>query len=303
MQMVDRRLVERLHRQANGDRWRVTAEAFAEALEASAAKAFAGAVPEGRELDRYLRSLHLEDLALAVACATGDEEAWGHFVLVHRPALYRAVDAIDPGGGSRDLADSLYAELFGLGGRAKERQPLFRYFHGRSSLTTWLRAVLAQRYVDRVRSNKRTTVLPDDDSSSALVAQAKAVEPERDRYVALMRTTLTAALAALVPKDRLRVACYYAQGLTLAQTGRLLGEHEATVSRQLARSRRAVRDSVEQQLRTDHGLTEVEVTECFSSLVDDAGPFDLGEVFANVAGPGSGRKDSAEDRSREEGRE
>jgi len=309
MQMIDRRLLERLHRQARGDRWRVSAEAFAEALEASAAKAFAGAAPEGRAFARYLGSLHLEDLALAVACAAGDEEAWGHFVLEQRPALYRAVDAIDPSGNSRDLADSLYADLFGLGERGKERQPLFRYFHGRSSLTTWLRAVIAQRYVDRMRSNKRTTVLPDEESPSALVATPQVVEPERNRYVALMRKTLTAALAALASKDRLRLGCYYAQQLTLAQTGRLLGEHEATVSRQLARSRRAVRDSVERQLKTDYGLTEAEVTECFSSVVADAGPLDLGDVLApvqtnaqaNAQQVDRGRKESDGERSIGEG--
>ena len=44
---------------------------------------------------------------------------------------------------------------------------LFRYFHGRSSLTTWLRAVLAQRYVDRLRTIRRTEALPDEESADA----------------------------------------------------------------------------------------------------------------------------------------
>ena len=98
----------------------------------------------------------------------GDEQAWEHFVLVQRPLLYRAADALDPGGGARDLADSLYADLFGLGEHAGERQSLFRYFHGRSSLTTWLRAVLAQRHVDRLRTNRRLDALPDEESAGAL---------------------------------------------------------------------------------------------------------------------------------------
>lgn len=52
------------------------------------------------------------------------------------------------------------------------------------------------------------------------MAPPQSAEPEHSRYVALMQKTLTAALASLVPKDRLRVACYYAKQLTLAQTGR-----------------------------------------------------------------------------------
>ena len=35
-------------------------------------------------------------------------------MLEYRPILYRAADALDPSGGARDLADSLYADLYGL---------------------------------------------------------------------------------------------------------------------------------------------------------------------------------------------
>jgi len=111
----------------------------------------------------------------------------------------------------------LYAELFGLRDRAGERQSLFRYFHGRSSLTTWLRAVLAQRHVDRLRTNRRLEALPDEDSSDALPAPSSPIEPERYRYLELIRQTLERAVAHLPPRDRLRLACYYAQELTLAE--------------------------------------------------------------------------------------
>src|SRR5687767_12151838 len=102
-------VVDRLYRQARADRWDLAPERFASALERSAKKAFA-APPDGRDLERYVSSLHLDDLALACACAEGHEGAWEHFVREHRPVLYRAADAIDPSGASRDLADSLYGE-------------------------------------------------------------------------------------------------------------------------------------------------------------------------------------------------
>ena len=105
------------------------------------------------------------DVELARRCAAGDETAWERFVLEYRPILYRAADALEPGGGARELADSLYGELYGLRERAGERQSLFRYFEGRSSLGTWLRAVLAQRYVDRVRASCLDAVASDSLSS------------------------------------------------------------------------------------------------------------------------------------------
>ena len=103
------------------------------------------------------------------------------------------------------------------------------------------------------------------------------------------------------------MACYYAQQMTLAQVGRLLGEHEATVSRQLSKTRAAIRAGVEQCLRTEHGLGEAEIAECFASLAADAGPLDLTELLPTAErGPSGGetsrgdaRKISGLDRSNE----
>src|SRR5580704_16548397 len=168
---------------------------FAEALDASADRVFAGKQPRSSDIERYLQSLHLEDLAIACACAAGDETAWEHIVREQRPLLYRAADAIDPSGGARELADSLYADLYGLEDRDGKRQSLFRYFHGRSSLATWLRAVLAQRYIDRLRTNRRSEPLPDDESSFPLLASTRPTDPDRDRYLNLIRQALERAVA------------------------------------------------------------------------------------------------------------
>lgn len=286
-------LGERLHRQARGDRWGVAVPRFIQALEASAERAGAGRDWDAKDLERYLGSLHLDDLALACACADGEDAAWEHFVREQRPLLYRAADALDPSGGARELADSLYADLFGLA-RTGERQSLFRYFHGRSSLTTWLRAVLAQRHVDRVRSERRVDALPDEHSSSALPAPLHEVDPDRDRYLQLMRSALQRAMALLPSRDRLRLACYYAQDLTLAQTGRVLGEHEATTSRQIARARRAIRTTVERELADNAGLSGAEIARCFECVTEDPGTLDLRDLLDE----GPGGKKSAVDRSK-----
>ena len=272
---IDPKVVERSYLKAKGEHWRAPKDRFARALEASVERAFAGQDLDARSVERYVDSLHLEDLALACACAAGDTAAWDHFVLTQRPFLYRAADSLDPSGGSRDLADSLYAELFGLTTDGRERASLFRYFHGRSSLTTWLRAMLAQRHIDRLRSGRRTDPLPDEELSSAVAAPTTA-EPERRRYIELLGQAMRRATASLTPRDRLRLDCYYAQDFTLAQTGKVLGEHEATVSRSLSRTRTAIRKAVEQDLAAA-GLSAGEVSACFESVSEDAGPMDLQE--------------------------
>ena len=131
--------------------------------------------PMRPQLERHFASLRLDELALACACAEGREAAWEHFVREYRPVLYRAASAIDASGGARDLADALYAELFGLTERDGARRSHFEYFHGRSSLATWLRAVLAQRSVDRARAARRLAPLPDEDAA----APPQSVTPAR----------------------------------------------------------------------------------------------------------------------------
>jgi len=290
---IDRSLVLRLFAQAQGERWGLSLAQFAAAVEASASHGFGGRVPTPAELARYLETLHLEDLAVACACAAGHDSAWDHFVREHRPALYRAAEAIDRSGGARELADSLYGDLFGLTGRPADRRSLFRYFHGRSSLTTWLRAVLAQRHCDRCRAARRLDPLPDDESRAAIASPIGTVDPNRSRFIAAIRQALGSAVAGLAPRDRLRLGCYYAENLTLAEIGRLLGEHEATASRHLARSRREVRAGMEAELRRTHRFGADEIVECFESVMSDSGSLDLAEMLGST----SGRKIDAPDRS------
>lgn len=291
--LIDTKLAEQLYRRARAERWRVPAARFAEALSASTERAAGVANSDARTIARYLEGLHLEDLALACACADGDERAWEHFVTEYRPLLYRAADALDPGGGARELADSLYADLFGLDQKGSSRRSLFRYFHGRSSLITWLRAVLAQRHVDRFRAHRRFEALPDDASLKAVPDPGAATEADRPLYLDLIRRALSGAVSRLTSRDRLRLACYYAQELTLAQIGRLLGEHEATSSRHLARTRSSLRQDVEHQLRHEYGLSDEDVRRCFASVTEDAGPIDLQQLLDT----GPGRKKSTLDRS------
>jgi RNA polymerase sigma-70 factor, ECF subfamily len=298
---LDRTVVERLHRKAGAERWWLSIETFATALEASARKGLAEGHHDAPQVERYLASLHLDDLALACACAQGSESAWEHFIREHRPGLYRAADAIDPSGGARELADSLYGELFGLNERDGERRSHFRYFHGRSSLATWLRAVLSQRHVDRIRSTRRLDPLPADETADAIPAASGSVDPQWAGYIELMRRIVAAVVAALAPRDRLRLRCYYAQNLTLAQIGRMLNESEATASRHLTRIRREIRGSAERALR-DQQMSDTQIAECFAAIVADPGALDLAEMLGTEAGSepsfDATRKNAGADRSK-----
>src|SRR5260370_14969087 len=111
-------LLEWFYARSQAGRWGVPHERFAAALQRSAKKALKPGTVMPQKLEQYLRALHLEDLALATACAEGGEAAWEHFFATYRAYLRTAAAAILPctsgSGDASDLADSLFSVLDGL---------------------------------------------------------------------------------------------------------------------------------------------------------------------------------------------
>ena len=177
MKPIPENLARRLHREAQAERWSVPLGRFTEALQASADRATPA------DVARYSSGLHLEDLALACACAAATNRRGSTSSASTGPCCTAPPTRIDPTGRARELADSLYADLYGIRERDGERQSLFRYFHGRSSLATWLRAVLAQRHVDALRADRRVEPLADEEPADALpTSPITPPDPDRVRY-------------------------------------------------------------------------------------------------------------------------
>ncbi|MGH9713821.1 MAG: RNA polymerase sigma factor [Candidatus Acidiferrales bacterium] len=264
--------------------WNLTAEQFQITLERSVARRFssvsAKSSPDSISIEKYLESLHSSDLALACACSAGNDAAWEYFVATYRSQLHRAARSIAGEFCARELADSLFGELFGLRESEGMRRSLFDYFHGRSKLGTWLHAILAQRHVDEIRRTRNINSLDDCDedegggSSRRLRAAGGPPDPERERYLSMMQAAVENALDALQSRDRMRLAYYYVEELTLLEIGKLLGEHEATASRKIERTRQDVRWHVDAALRGEKKLSEAQVRRCYEYARDEW-PFDL----------------------------
>jgi RNA polymerase sigma-70 factor len=260
-------------------------------------------------LEEYLETLHIEDLALAAACMQGSEPAWEYFVRTFRPYLRASASAITRSSHAGiDLADSLFAELYGLADGKQGEASLLRYFHGRSSLRTWLRTVLAQRHVDRLRQTRRWQPLERDDGIERPLVRENvttpSLDPHRGLYLRHFLYALTVCLAALDSKDRKRLELYYAREKTLAEIGTLLGEHESSVSRNLERARKDLRAKVEASLRSgftsEDGspqfppMSDAEIVLCFEYASEDV-PIDFRQLFPQKFGAKTeaGRKESS----------
>jgi RNA polymerase sigma-70 factor (ECF subfamily) len=209
----------------------LTRDSFAAILCDVAAK-YLPAGASSSEARSFLLTLRVEELALARACAAGDNSAWGVFLTRYREKLYQsALRIAREDSAARDLADTLYAELYGTSTRDGERVSKLASFTGRGSLEGWLRTVLAQEFVNRYRRTKRLVSL-DEESEDGLQFAAPEPEPLPSADPRLESAT-DAALAALSVEERTVLASYYLDGRTLAEVARMLGVHESTISRKV----------------------------------------------------------------------
>jgi RNA polymerase sigma factor (sigma-70 family) len=299
--------LDALYDSSEASGWSLSREQFFGAVENSVAKRFADSAVTPDCVRVYLEALYIDDLVLAAACLHGSDAAWNHFVANYRGYLRGAAGAITRGSRAGtdplELADSLFAELFGLVDGKRGESSLFRYFHGRSSLKTWLRTILAQRHIDCLRQSRRWETIEKEDGENGKVLHTQnpaspSLDPHRNRYLQCFVLALNDSLASLDAADRRRLELYYARDNTLAEIGRVFGEHESSASRHLDRARRELRAAVENCLRTGllagdaqpkfTPLSDAEIVLCFQYAADDA-PIDFRKIFPD---PPSSRAES-----------
>jgi RNA polymerase sigma-70 factor (ECF subfamily) len=194
----------------------------------------------------FLESLHLEELVLARACAQGNEPAWEVFLTRYRATLYETAHKMaGDDATARELANSLYAELYGVNEKGEQRASKLLYYQGRGSLQGWLRVVVAQEYINRYRKTRRETSLDEaveEGTQFAAAGQETVVsDPRVDNAVA-------AELAALTAEERFLLASYFLDRRTLAEIAKVMHVHESTVSRKLERVTKDVRGRIRKRL-------------------------------------------------------
>jgi RNA polymerase sigma-70 factor, ECF subfamily len=215
----------------------------------------------------FCAGLRLEELALARACAAGNERAWQDFISRYRQKLYSmALHITRDDAHAAELADSLFADLYGVNARDGVRSSKLVSYTGRGSLEGWLRTVMAQEFVNRYRKQKRTVSLEEQTEegvqfAAAIPAPACVSDPR-------LETATDDALAELSPEDRFTLASYYLDGRTLAEIAQTLGLHESSVSRRLDRLSTGLRKRILTGLRM-RGMSHAQAAEALETDVRD----------------------------------
>jgi RNA polymerase sigma-70 factor, ECF subfamily len=219
-----------------------------------------GSVTTPQQIADFWRSRQLRDLALAHACALGRESAWQQFMTRYRdPLIQAAISMTSSAATGRELADSLYADLFGLTDRDGQRRSPLTYYSGRGSLKGFLRATLAQRNVDYHRRTKRETPLATDE----LPAVSPGTTPTTEMLSRLSQA-LSTTFGRLVEEDRFLLSAWFLDRRTLLEISRVLGVHEATVSRRLQRLIARLHDGLLENLQAS-GLGKAAAEEALAT--------------------------------------
>lgn len=256
-------VIRQLWTKAGAENWDLSVDEFAGVLAAVAAKVNHG-LPGGilakpKQKVDFFESLHLSELALAHACALGRESAWKQFLQLYRAPLIQAAAGITSSASlGEELADALYAELYGLREREGERVSPLASYSGRGSLLSWLRTTLVQRHRDHYRRTRREAPI---DGVDCPAPSETALIPENLR---ILREGLEHTIHELEAEDRFLLAAYFLDHQTLLQIARTLGVHEATISRRIKRLTGELHDSLIAELQR-RGLSRAAAEEALGT--------------------------------------
>jgi RNA polymerase sigma-70 factor (ECF subfamily) len=172
---------------------------------------------------------------------------------------------------ARELADSLYADLYGTRTREAERISKLALYSGRGSLDGWLRTVLAQEYVNTYRKQRRLVSLDEESEDGVqFAAPAKDSSPLADSR---LETAIDDELRFLDPDDRFILASYFLDRRTLAEIARALSVHESTISRKVEKLTKTLRRQILKNLMRQ-GMGRRQAEEALSADVRDL-PLDV----------------------------
>ena len=267
---LDSRLVQELYRASSAQQYGLTENDFASVLEQVARKHFGeGGSPS--EVSSFLRELRLEELALARACAAGHQRAWDFFLSRYREGLYAAAYSIARNeSAARELADSIYADLYGTRVKDGERLSKLASYTGRGSLAGWLRTVLAQQHVDQYRKTRRMVSLEEENERGVqFAAQVEdAGSNSHSGEAGRLEQSTDEVLSQLSSEERFLLASYFLDGRTLAEIARSMRVHESTISRKLDKLTTSVRKRVRDAL-VRRGMSRAQAEELLQTDVRD----------------------------------
>jgi RNA polymerase sigma-70 factor (ECF subfamily) len=206
------------------------------------------AASSDRTPDEHARRLSLDDLYLASACAQGEEGAWEECLARHGDFVRGFARRFLREPAASDVADQVIADLW-------ERKKMARY-EGRSTLRTWLGAIVAHAALNAVKADRRWLPLEGEGPGPRRLERSGSppdVGATEDR--SLLEGLVGEAMKGLPAEDKLLILLHYEQDLTLDEMAIAVGGSKAGLSRKLKRAREQLRASIDALAQSRTGVS------------------------------------------------
>jgi RNA polymerase sigma-70 factor (ECF subfamily) len=175
-----------------------------------------------------------EDAALVAAAAQGDAAAFRNLVDRHLGgALAVARRMLRDDAEAEDVAQEAMLRLW----RSADGLEV-----GPAGLRPWLRRVVSNLCVDRMRSGKRLTVTDEVPEQAEAATQHSQLEAQDTSE------RVEAALRALPDRQRLALTLFHYEGLSQIEVGKAMGISDEAVESLLARARRSLKSALRDEL-------------------------------------------------------
>ena len=223
-----------------------------------------------------------DDLAFALACASGDRAAIERLESELIEAVPKALVRLKPDARFVDeVRQQLRLKL--LVAEPGVRPKILEY-QGRGPLAAWVRVVAMRIAYTHLRDAQQGERLDDVAAFESLAdtADAPDVAHFKTKYAAEVRASFEEAVAALKPEVRSVLRAHAVEGLSIDQIGALYQVHRATAARWVAHARSALLDGLRASLQRRLGV-EPSACDSIVALVQSRIDLSMSRVFAPEA--------------------
>jgi RNA polymerase sigma-70 factor, ECF subfamily len=194
------------------------------------------------------------ELFLCCGCARGDAEATRALESDTLPHVVKAISRIDSENEFVEEALQILRDKLLVGPRAKIAD-----YAARGPLVAWLSVAAARVALDLIRSrNARKLQHADLPDRLAQTDTSPLNDIVKSRYADSFQRALKHAISALPSRERNLLRLQLVGRCSIDQLGRMYLVHRATAARWLEGARNRVFESVRQQMKLEHHLTDGE---------------------------------------------
>jgi RNA polymerase sigma-70 factor, ECF subfamily len=172
----------------------------------------------------------VDEPALLAATSRGDAEAFRRLVDAHLGAIL--------GTAKRVLGDAAEAEDVAQEAMVRLWRNAANLELGPGGLKPWLRRVVTNLAIDRIRSQRYTSVVADVPEQLSPPEQSSGIEARE------LSQRVQFALSELPERQRLALVLFHFEGMSQVEVGQKLGVSDEAVESLLARARRSLKTAL-----------------------------------------------------------